>query len=76
MALCLSKRRARGCLAMLSGAADHATLGDPTEYFLTCLHLLVNVGMACRDLFGAGKARHHHSPCHLLRARCMCRSES
>ena len=23
---------------------------DPTEYFLTCLHLLVNVGMALKDL--------------------------
>ena len=23
---------------------------DPTEYFLTSLHLLVNVGMACKDL--------------------------
>jgi len=28
---------------------------DPTEYFLTCLHLLVNVGLALRDLVGAFK---------------------
>ena len=28
---------------------------DPTEYFLTCLHLLVNVGMALRDLVGSFK---------------------
>lgn len=29
---------------------------DPTEYFLTCLHLLVNVGMACKDLVLSSKA--------------------
>ena len=29
---------------------------DPTEYFLTCLHLLVNVGMALKDLVLAHKA--------------------
>jgi len=28
---------------------------DPTEYFLTCLHLLVNVGLALRDLVGSFK---------------------
>jgi ABC-type uncharacterized transport system fused permease/ATPase subunit len=31
-------------------AAAPATGMDPTEYFLTSLHLLVNVGMACKDL--------------------------
>ena len=29
---------------------------DPTEYFLTCLHMLVNVGMACKDLVLSFKA--------------------
>jgi hypothetical protein len=24
---------------------------DSTEYAVTCLHLLVNVGLSCRDLF-------------------------
>eukprot|EP01012_Entosiphon_sulcatum_P026182 TRINITY_DN31586_c0_g1_i1.p1 TRINITY_DN31586_c0_g1~~TRINITY_DN31586_c0_g1_i1.p1 ORF type:complete len:606 (+),score=96.32 TRINITY_DN31586_c0_g1_i1:23-1819(+) len=28
---------------------------DPTQYLLTCLHLLVNVGIACRDFVGAVK---------------------
>lgn len=31
-------------------AAAPSTGIDPTEYFLTSLHLLVNVGMACKDL--------------------------
>lgn len=35
--------------AQTDGSAAHKAL-DPTEYFLTCLHLLVNVGIACRDL--------------------------
>lgn len=43
--------------AMLPAVASgsHA-VSDPTEYFLTCLHLLVNVGLAIKDLFGAAKA--------------------
>ena len=37
--------------AVYNGASARAS-ADPTEYFLTCLHLLVNVGMACKDLVG------------------------
>lgn len=37
--------------ASRSSASD-----DPTEYFLTCLHLLVNVGMALKDLVLSHKA--------------------
>ena len=37
-----------------SGTTTRATT-DPTEYFLTCLHLLVNVGMACKDLVLSSK---------------------
>ena len=33
-------------------ASTAAGANDPTEYFLTCLHLLVNVGLALRDLVG------------------------
>ena len=36
------------------GTTTRAT-ADPTEYFLTCLHLLVNVGMACKDLVLSSK---------------------
>ena len=36
--------------AIMQGASGSAALKDPTEYFLTCLHLLVQVGMALRDL--------------------------
>jgi len=36
------------------GAA--ASSEEPTEYFLTCLHLLVNVGMALKDLVLSHKA--------------------
>lgn len=36
--------------AIIQGASGSAALKDPTEYFLTCLHLLVQVGMALRDL--------------------------
>lgn len=37
--------------AMLPAVARAAgSASDPTEYFLTCLHLLVNVGMALKDL--------------------------
>ena len=32
--------------AVYHGTSSRAA-SDPTEYFLTCLHLLVNVGMAC-----------------------------
>ena len=37
-------------------ASTAAGANDPTEYFLTCLHLLVNVGMACKDLVLSHKA--------------------
>jgi len=43
--------------AMLPAAARGSSPGfDPTEYFLTVLHLLVNVGMACKDIFAAFKS--------------------
>jgi len=41
--------------AVYHGTTTRAA-ADPTEYFLTCLHLLVNVGMACKDLVLSGKA--------------------
>ena len=41
-------------LPAVVGAAPSTGL-DPTEYFLTSLHLLVNVGMACKDLVLAHK---------------------
>ena len=37
-------------------ASTAAGANDPTEYFLTCLHLLGNVGMACKDLVLSHKA--------------------
>jgi len=36
--------------AIITGAAGSSALEDPTKYFLTCLHLLVQVGMALKDL--------------------------
>ena len=41
--------------AVYHGTSARAS-DDPTEYFLTCLHLLVNVGMACKDLVTSHKA--------------------
>ena len=41
--------------AVYHGTSSRAA-SDPTEYFLTCLHLLVNVGMACKDLVLSSKA--------------------
>lgn len=40
--------------AVYHGVGQRAN-DDPTEYFLTCLHLLVNVGLALRDLVGSFK---------------------
>ena len=34
----------------MAATAALSDAGGVTEYFLTCLHLLVNVGMAMRDL--------------------------
>jgi len=43
--------------AIMKGAAGHSeALEDPTKYFLTCLHLLVQVGMALKDLVLSHKA--------------------
>ena len=41
---------------MMPAVHHGRTDDDATEYFLTCLHLLVNVGMACRDLMVSMKA--------------------
>jgi len=42
--------------AVYYGGAGSAAAEDPTEYFLTSLHLLVNVGMAFKDLVLSHKA--------------------
>ncbi|KAL1521006.1 hypothetical protein AB1Y20_022563 [Prymnesium parvum] len=43
--------------AVVDASAGRSSASDePTEYFLTCLHLLVNVGMALKDLVLSHKA--------------------
>jgi len=36
--------------AIMRGAEGAGGAGDPTQYFLTCLHLLVQLGLALKDL--------------------------